>query len=666
MSISIRPGARLLFRIDPLPRESPRGYLCRVAHEHGYCGPLSLVQIAALRTSGLERDDTAKQIAHVLRLETEEWLAMCYRHIKGRNRFDQRSFYGERVSADDLNYKRPRICPRCLKERPVWWAVWDLGLVTTCAVHHCLLVNRCPACERRLAWQRPAVHKCRCGFDLGTLIPETASRDLVAINAAIYRAAGFPCSEAAELDLANHRFPPEMLELKLGSLLRLILFVGSIKEKDRLRRKQRPFAATDLVAATEIDCAAVTVLRDWPRPLREALRRMVPRAADPATLNFNGIFGNFYRHLFRVLPRREFGFLHDSFERFVIEDWKGFIRGQHRYFSAAVRRNAEWVTANEAERLARTTGGRILDLVHQGQIDGKFLSVRHGWSRNEYWIRRKSLNRWIADSDAELARYMARPEAKGALGLTNCTIVEVAAAGAMRYVKGPEQNFPTGFFFFLREDVMRIKQVFEEHAVPAKKYTRPGEIIALRHAVKNYLGRESGLAAVIRAVVDGSLKPVGYTKRFRGITGYLFLSNELRKYRPVAHVKVPPEGFLNYREAAAVFGVKPPVIRALVARGSLSAHAGYRNGFSKLVPAKDVQLFADRYVAATVVAKRLNLSSWSFARYLKKSGTPLLAAPILDEGRGDALFLRRDIAARLQIPASAVRRRTSANGTHMR
>jgi hypothetical protein len=274
------------------------------------------------------------------------------------------------------------------------------------------------------------------------------------------------------------------------------------------------------VAATEIDCAAVTVLRDWPRPLREALRGMVPQATDLATLNFNGIFGNFYRHLFRVLPRREFGFLHDSFERFVIEDWKGFIRGQHRYFSAAVRRNSHWVPANEAERLARTAGGRILDLVRQGLIDGRFLRVGGGWSRNECWIRRESLNRWIADRDAELARYMARPEAKRALGLTNCTIVEIAAAGAIRYVKGPEQNFPARSFFFRREDVIRIKHAFERHSVPAKEYSRPGELIALRHAVKNYLGRESGLAAVIRAVVDGSLKPVGYTKRFRGVTGY--------------------------------------------------------------------------------------------------------------------------------------------------
>jgi hypothetical protein len=103
-----------------------------------------------------------------------------------------------------------------------------------------------------------------------------------------------------------------------------------------------------------------------------------------------------------------------------------------------------------------------------------------------------------------------------------------------------------------------------------------------------YLGRGLGLAAVIRAVVDGSLVPAGYTKRFRGITGYLLLSQDLRKYRPVPDVKVPPEGFLNYRETASVLGIKTPVVRGLVAQGVFGAAAGYRNGLAKLVPAKDV------------------------------------------------------------------------------
>jgi len=54
-------------------------------------------------------------------------------------------------------------------------------------------------------------------------------------------------------------------------------------------------------------------------------------------------------------------------------------------------------------------------------------------------------------------------------------------------------------------------------------------------------------------------------------------------------------------------------------------------------------------MAATVIAKHFNLSGWSFARYLRESGTPLLAVSIPDEGKGQALFLRKDTAIRIVI-----------------
>ena len=651
MSTAIRSGARLLFRVDPLPGESPRGYLCRVAQAHSYCGPLSLAQIAGLPPAGLERDDSAKQVAHVLRLEPEEWRMMCYRQIGGQTRFKQRLFHGERISADDLNYLRPRICPCCLMESPIWWAVWDLALVTACPIHRCHLLKQCPACKRTLAWQRPVVHECRCGLDLRTLAPEAATRDLVAINAVIYRAAGHSPGTAAELDLADCGFPPEMLHLRLGSLLRLIVFVGSIRWSDRLRLKQQPFAATDLLAATEIDRAAVAVLREWPRSLREVLRHMLPpETAHPTDLTFSEIFGNFYRHLFCLLPRGEFGFLHDVFERFVIEDWTGLIRCQHRYFSATVRLNSQWVTANEAEQIAHIHGGKIVELVRQGQIESIFFSVRRGGSRTECWIRRESLNRWIAARDAEFARYMPRPEAMRVLGLAHTTIVRIAAAGVMRYVEGPDQHLPFGCFF-LREDVMRIKLAFEKHSAPLKEYTASGEFIALRHAISDFLGGDSGLASVIRAVIDGSLAPAGYTNRFRGITGYLFLAKDLRKYRPVPGMTAPPEGVMNFREAAAVLSVSVPVIRGLVVQGIMHTTSEYRNGLSRLLPTADVRHFAERFLALSVLARRFQLNTGSLARHLKEAGTPLLEIPMPEEGKGHAYFVSKDVAAQIQFPS---------------
>ena len=71
--------------------------------------------------------------------------------------------------------------------------------------------------------------------------------------------------------------------------------------------------------------------------------------------------------------------------------------------------------------------------------------------------------------DAKLGRYVPRTEALTTLGLKSTTLVRVAAAGAMRYVEGPDQNFPAGFFF-LREDVTAIVEGFERDAVPLKDY----------------------------------------------------------------------------------------------------------------------------------------------------------------------------------------------------
>jgi hypothetical protein len=188
-------SARLLFRVDPIVGESPRGYLCRTAHEHSYDSPNSLAQIAGLwvsgtgKVTGLDQDAAIKQRSYVLRLEPEEWRSMCYHYVKGRNRFKQRSLYGETISADDLNYRKPRLCPACLRERPIWWAVWDLGLIVACPAHRCLLLNQCPACKRQVVWERPAVHKCRCGFDFRQETSEPVDPGLVAINALIFRAA---------------------------------------------------------------------------------------------------------------------------------------------------------------------------------------------------------------------------------------------------------------------------------------------------------------------------------------------------------------------------------------------------------------------------------------------------------------------------------------------
>ena len=56
-------------------------------------------------------------------------------------------------------------------------------------------------------------------------------------------------------------------------------------------------------------------------------------------------------------------------------------------------------------------------------------------------------------------------------------------------------------------------------------------------------------------------------------------------------------------------------------------------------------------MATSILAKRFNLDGGALARFLRESGTPLLAVPIPDAGNGHALFLKKDVASRIQLPS---------------
>jgi hypothetical protein len=649
MTIRERTSPRLLFRVDPIPLESPRGYFCRVVCAHGYDSPQWLTQLAGFSgpEAALEREDHARRIAHLLRLEPEEWLAMCYRRFTrpGRSLW---SFYGKSISAYHLNFGKPRVCPACLREHSVWWAVWDLCLVAACPIHRCLLLDRCPSCKKTLAWQRPAAHECRCSLDLRTIATERADTDLVAINAVIYRAAGLSPGIGAEEELSRYGFPPELAGLTLGSLLVLLCCAGSFGHQDISRRRRQHFTRTELRVAIQIGQTAVSLLRNWPHRLRAALKGMVPEnPEDAAALRFHEIFGAFYFRLFRGLPRKEFGFLHDVFEEFVSEDWRGLVRGQHRFFSVSTREKSPWIPVNQAAREARVAYQRIQARVRQGQIEGEFFKFRRG--RTQCWIKRDSLNQWIAARDAEFCQYISLRNVVRILGLRDATVRQLAQAGLIRNAQESGYGLPHGrHLFFSREDVMKIKLAFEKYAVPEQEYSTPGELIALRHAIQNYLRRDSGLPAAIQAVVNGTLVPVAYTPRFPGITGYLFPADHLRLYRPVSgDIDRPHEGFLNYTEAASRLGSKTSVIRALVELRILAGPTGWQRGRSKLVAAADVQRFSNKYVGVNVLARQLHVTTSWLRCNLRKSGMPMLAVPV--GPRGKPLFLEKEVAAEVRI-----------------
>lgn len=128
-------------------------------------------------------------------------------------------------------------------------------------LHRCLLIDRCPGCGHRLNRSRPAIHECKCGFDLRMARSEHADSILVTVNAAIYRAAGFPYG-TSHVDLISAKFEPTFLSLQLDSCLSLVCFAGSTQEQPNKQSTNHRRVAADIVISRRLGTAAGELLRD--------------------------------------------------------------------------------------------------------------------------------------------------------------------------------------------------------------------------------------------------------------------------------------------------------------------------------------------------------------------------------------------------------------------
>lgn len=141
--------ARLLFKTAPVPLESPIGYLCRVAQVNEYRNYLAILDVAGLKTwTRTIKEKDLVDMARTLRLEIFEGRHLFYTEVEDH---PEKSccFLGMNIDTLHLNFRYPRICPLCLSERAVCWAVWDLYLVTACVEHKCMLIDTCPHCRKR-------------------------------------------------------------------------------------------------------------------------------------------------------------------------------------------------------------------------------------------------------------------------------------------------------------------------------------------------------------------------------------------------------------------------------------------------------------------------------------------------------------------------------------
>lgn len=156
-----------LLRPRPTGTESFRGFLCRLASVNlipRYFRPyMHRLDSLTEMTFGLDADESMKVASLNLRVTA----VPGYREVRVGH---------DRLPGTSILLSVRRVCPACLADSGISCMAWEVKACVACPTHRCLLVSKCPGCDRDLTWKTSDASECSCGQVLANLAREVAPR----------------------------------------------------------------------------------------------------------------------------------------------------------------------------------------------------------------------------------------------------------------------------------------------------------------------------------------------------------------------------------------------------------------------------------------------------------------------------------------------------------
>lgn len=157
---------------EPYPDESPMGYVLRVAEHNCYESPNWILRLAGLdppafekRCRGLGALSVDAGLERFMGLFAHQLCVLVETLVVKDAGGGESRIPRSTIPAVALRPRYRKVCPECLRERSYCRSSWDLVCVTACPTHRAVLLDACPACQRRVGWNRPGVSVCRCRYD---------------------------------------------------------------------------------------------------------------------------------------------------------------------------------------------------------------------------------------------------------------------------------------------------------------------------------------------------------------------------------------------------------------------------------------------------------------------------------------------------------------------
>jgi len=485
----------LLRRRPLLPGESLASLLMRLAKVNNYDAPYILIGLALAQGAG---QGYARDIsANVSQLVTFERLAALTRidcsdlYASTPHRFAslvtppevpiESLSISENVSVPLLArgiaqvQLRPeyavQFCPECLKSLAYHRLIWTPVAIAACLQHKCLLVNRCPECNKTIK-VRDIIRACcsGCGCQLTKAQTLTIGDDEFGVFSQRIIQSWLLGTEVPSLEgYSLYERPPRTLYRFLHGLKIAMMVVESEwpyfhhLQIEMQTPTSMKMGKSQSLTPHQNYCMYATALKaifNWPAGFYEFLDayRTVTIKSKPLGHAVGYDLGRLYEWLERRLQHNAYAFVQEAFERYLIHNYSS----SHEIVkSGRYRKNRNLVqefstmTLIEAAKTLHTTPKMIKFLVHKGRLTNHISNDGHKFMRLD--------RAEVLELSYEWLNCFGLPEVSQYLGIPQDVVLDMVRIGLLVADRSPKEGFvhwmfsKSVVFEFLNKIIERVE-----------------------------------------------------------------------------------------------------------------------------------------------------------------------------------------------------------------
>lgn len=427
---------KLLLREKPYSDESLLGYIIRLTSLNDYDTPTWITRCAKLGYIGhacsLVLNDYAnlELLSRLSGTDINELQSLLYKSSDGSNgKFASRLIFGQSVPSYVIRVWEPKICQACIRESEYCRKVWDLIPITACPIHNCLLLDKCPKCQKRLSWVRGSIGRCPlpCGYYWHDAELQFVGDSELAVARQVYKLCGLSCGNTTSNEALS---TTPLFQLTLENLTRSLLFIAS-QFHGVIDTKGKRFSFLTNGEIHNLLRKASLVFANWPDSYFSFLDWR--RAQSPAKKSAYGLrkdFAEYKSALYKQLSAPQLDFMRVDFEEYLIKQWDGGYATQVKRLDAVARNNGKYISRREAKDLLKVGVISIDKLIAIGRLKA---NVRKQGNTRLILIERAS----VMDFKYELDHSLYLKQVQRLLGLSYKRVLELVTYELLNPLRGP-------------------------------------------------------------------------------------------------------------------------------------------------------------------------------------------------------------------------------------